>query len=395
MSERYRPLALVLGLVLLPAGFVNVAERLLQRDLSAVAESRQLGLDYSYYYEASLNLRSGVSPYAEREYIPTPLPAILNLPLTWLGVNAATLAAFVLAFLAMVGVVVLAPQTFFEPGSEDERLSRHTGVLVMLFSYPFLLLLDRLNIDAFVVLLVCAGVLLARRREFAGGLLLGVAAAMKVYPALILVPLVIFGRRRALAGLFAALAVVLLITPGLWWEFLTQGMPYRMRYVGIAENGSLAAPFLYLGLLWSPDAAGNAPLEPAFWVSAAYGLYALLLGAKVLGDWRSRIGIDETERLARTFLYFPFMVAIPKVSYHYTLIILIPLIPAVLSLWRRATDEQRRRPLRLAATGVGLGQFPAVAMERMTGSVLPHVVPAAGLLAVMIGAVLVGWRKVP
>lgn len=402
LLERYEPLAVIGAVVLAPAGLAGLAERFLQTDLPAVWRAPYLGYDYVCFYEASARLAAGRSPYDVLEYVTPPLPAVLNLPLTLLEFQTATLCVCGL----IVGSLALAHgavcRRFFEPEQEECQIVYWGGLLLMLFCTPVLSLVDRGNIDGFVLLLLCAGLTASRRQELAGGLLLGVGAGLKVYPLLLCVPLAIFGRRKALAGLLLGVLICVAATPGLWLEFLGQRLPRRLQFGGIGENASIANVFVALGSIVDPaphtegsPAGAEMPRRLDLWVNAAYGLYAVLLALKMRSDWRARARQDATEQLVRTLLYFPFLVAIPKVSFHYTLILVFPLIPALLALSQRGATPATRRPLRLAALGIGLSQFPAAAFESLAQTRLTHAIPALGLLAVMVSSVLPGWRRVP
>lgn len=162
------------------------------------AEGRLDGRVYDY---AWFQVQGDAAPGPETLYSFTPQPptvALAFLPLgalevaaaarIWLGIQAVAAVALVPALAAAAGIPgPLAAAALLGSGA---MLSRDLGVGQVYL--PVLLAV------------VGAALLLARGRDGAGGGLLGAAAAFKLFPALLLVPLVLGGRWRAVAGAAAA-----------------------------------------------------------------------------------------------------------------------------------------------------------------------------------------------
>jgi hypothetical protein len=97
---------------------------------------------------------------------------------------------------------------------------------------------------------------------------------------------------------------------------------------------------------------------------------------------------DQMAEVAEAAMHLPFMVAVPKVAYHYGLVILIPMIPVLCYLWRQSHNRIQEVALIMATVGVALSQIQAVALQSLLGTILPHFVPGFGLLLTMIGCTL-------
>lgn len=128
------------------------------------------------------------------------------------------------------------------------------------------------------------------------------------------------------------------------------------------------------------------------------GLYAygILLALTLYGDWRraraQRVGgVQDADLRPELLLYIPFMAAVPKVSFHYTLVTLLALLPAL--SWRWTLAGPRERVLLVwISVGVGLSLFHAVALAGLSGSLYAHAVPGLGLLLVLLGVTALKLR---
>jgi len=122
----------------------------------------------------------------------------------------------------------------------------------------------------------------------------------------------------------------------------------------------------------------------------AQPLYLTLLALMVWRDARQR-DLDPRQLCAAVALYFPFMVAVPQLAYHYELVWLLGLIPVVCWLWASAEGRAQRLVLCVVTCGIALSQFPAVAAQQVLGVHTPQFVPGFGLLLVMLGVVAFKW----
>ena len=326
-----------------------------------------------------------------------PLPALLNVPLArfrWESVRYYVSGA---VFLAVLGSY-LTIHFLFSRGGADRQWPAFffSGFLIISFSYPFYFLFDRGNIDGFVLLLITLALLAsANKYELAGGVLLGMAIACKVYPLLLFVPVALNRRWRMLAGAILTIAVLMTLGWELWSEFLFERLPARAGGLQIDENGSLVSTFAYFARLakhalpWLVDVEGVSSLFRVL----SYVVFSGLLGASALADWHQGAARSTEDFSVRVLTYFPFMVAMPALAYHYELVVLIALVPMLCWLWPRAQERSERQLLVSLAIGISLSQSQAVGWERILGTVHPHFFPGFGLFLVMIGSTILKWQR--
>ena len=179
------------------------------------------------------------------------------------------------------------------------------------------------------------------------GALLGAGALLKLYPLVFVAPLVALGRRRTAAATLVTTLVGLAVPHT--WDFYAGSLGERLgRRVDLHQNASLVGLFHYLlsGLGRRGHRAGR---------SRGVGLYALLLGLCVFGDWRrSRSTPLDGRAIAMALaLYLPFIGAIPRIAYCYVLVGLILALPWIEDAWSRRPPGHRG-DLRLFAIGVAL-----------------------------------------
>lgn len=204
-------------------------------DMPALWSARQLDaglpyLDVDFEYPVLTGAFIAVTR-AVAVALPAPDPG-----LTFIGVNA---VALFVCFLALVTL-----HAHLRPGNE-----------LLIAASPLIVLVGLINWDLFVVALTSAALLAwARGRPAAAGILLGLAAAAKLYPVLLLVPLVALGLR---SGRWRALGVV---TLGAGATFAAVNLPVL-----------LAAPDRWFGI-WSFHAARGADLGSVWLVLDQMGL---------------------------------------------------------------------------------------------------------------------------
>ena len=381
------PAALLAALLVFEMGAILLAARVRGVDLAFVIP-HFFGLDYYDFWQASRCLLDGQSPYAVERYVTPPLPALANLPLALLPLDRAILAVAVANPVVVLLSCGLTAASFFGPRRREATAVLALTAVLVATSYPFYFLLDRGNIDGFVLLLLCLAVVLAERRGILAGVCLGLAIGAKVYPLLLVLPLALQRRWRALAATGVCLALMGAAFPLGFWRDFGARLAERSGYFAIQENGSLSCTFFYLGV--GLHEGFGVPFRPGVWHGAAWLVYGLLLGLCVWADHAKRSRRDVPAQRAAALLYLPFMVAVPRTAFHYGLVLLLPLVPVLCWLWRERTGRGARRALAWLVLGVALSQSQAVALERLFGSVVPHVVPGAGLLLVLVGCT---WLK--
>lgn len=364
----YTPLALVVAA--LACEMAAIAALAPSSRRKVVFADDRFALDYQVFYDASVALRKGDNPYQSIRYVTPPTAALLNRPLALLPFGTAAWVAAAGTVLCLLLAQAAATTAFFSLRTREGWTVLGLGVAAMALSYPVYFLVYRGNIDAFVLAPMCVALLLSGTRGVVGGACLGLAAALKVYPALLAVPLAIQRRWRVLASAGVVVALFIAMTPGLWAEAVRR-MLWRSSCFEMTENGSLACTFAFLG-----EAAGL-PASRSVWRVLGLIAFGLLLGLSIWADSRRRLRHDE----AAAWMYLPFMVAVPELSFHYSLVVALPLLPVVAHLWNR----RGAKGLRLIVVGLVLAQVQAVALACLGGSGLPHAIPGVGLFLVLLG----------
>ncbi|ODU18728.1 MAG: hypothetical protein ABT15_00395 [Pseudonocardia sp. SCN 73-27] len=197
------------------------------------------------------------------------------------------------------------------------------------------------NFDALAVAFATAGLLaLARRRPWLAGLLIGIGGAAKLYPLMLLLPVLLVGwRRRDTGGLTLAvrtivgavvawaainLPVALMWTPG-WWEF------FRLNQTRPADPDSLYYALSYFTGWAGFDGDLASGQTPAILNTVTLTLFALAcIGVVVLA-----LKAPRPPRLASlAFLVIASFLLVNKVwSPQYSLW-LVPLAVLALPRWR-------------------------------------------------------------
>lgn len=338
------------------------------------------GVDYRDFYQASLHILHGESPYLVWRYVTPPLFAFANLPLSLPGFDAARLI-----FTALIPITVLVSYVLIHRALHDATDEWHhlMGLLAILFSFPLYFLFERGNVDGIVLLCMCLGIVLLPARPWLGGLFLAAAIHFKLYPILLFIPLLLARRWKPLLWVGGwTLLFVLLFLP-YWREYVTV-ISSRSNSFQLFENGSLVNTLLFAGKLLGTFFQG----QPWLWSYApAYAavLFGILLGMLAFAD-RNNLRADGVKMDTATALaYFPFMVALPKSVYHYEFVVLLPLLPLLDYFWKEAATTRQRCSLGIAAAGLALTQWQAVALYDVTGNIAAYYIPGFGLLLTMAG----------
>lgn len=227
LGRPFRPAALLVALALF---------HLLAWDSFADANRRlswngePLGDLVAVYYPMGLAVLEGATEPVQGFYYP-PLAAFLLAPLALLAPQAAAWTWLALE-LAGLGLALLLPLRWARSAGE-----RDLYLAAALFSFPFLHDLHWGQISTWLFVLVLGGLVLCERgRERSGGALIGLAGALKLYPVLFLLPLLLRGERRAaLAGAAIFLAGTLLLPFAIW------GLASTLGYHGEIWSGLAAA----------------------------------------------------------------------------------------------------------------------------------------------------------
>ena len=348
------------------------------------------GLDFVEFYRAAEELAAGRTPYYTWRYNKPPTVAYAAIPLTALSLPHAKYVFFIAQLAALIAACWLALTAFFAPARGTRLELFVLTVALVTVSYPVHFLLDRGNLDGFVTLFVVAAAPLAMRvsggsalRGMAGGVLLACGVLTKLYPVVLAGPLVIARRWWALLGVAITCVVVVAITHEVWLEFVQRIAWGRFGYVSgpAPENASIASTVEFL---MHPFATNGVPTRGA--ALASYAIYASAFLACMVRDARDRARLDDRALLLRLYLYMPFLIAMPKLSFHYGLVLFLPLTFAL--VWARlaARTARARRVVDVMLVGALLSQFPSPAFQQIWNVPAAARIPGLGLLIVLLGA---------
>jgi len=394
LRGRNSPALIVLLLLALFVGLTQLGQVATRQRIPMVNPCDDVSVDFREVYLAALYLRIGWNPSEVQRCVYPPLPAQINVPVTYLPYDVVKYLVPPSLLIAVLAALLLLHRVFTPSSLPADLIFTLTTLGTLSLSYPFRFLFDRGNLDGFVMLLAALGLRWLSSAGFLAGLMFGLAAAVKVYPALLALALLAGRRWRPLASMAALLFVLFELSMALWLYFGQERVFDRGEQFRLGENGSLAVTFTYLEWL-APRALGREVPEivHASPSTLAQPFYLGLLSLMVWRDLRER-NLERRQLCAEVMLYFPFLVAIPQLAYQYELNWLITMLPAVGWLASRSRDRTQQALLWLIVTGVALGQFHAVAAQRLLDSVAPYVVPGFGLLLVIVVVVALRWHEV-
>jgi hypothetical protein len=122
-------------------------------------------------------------------------------------------------------------------------------------------------------------------------------------------------------------------------------------------------------------------------------IYAAAFCAMAVADIQIRkkhSPLDQEAELSLIMMYFPFMIAIPKNSYAYNLVLPVLLVPVLCSLMQKFKKPVPKIILWTLMTGIVLTQMQAHFLQNLIDikNYFFYFFPAFGLFLVMIGCVL-------
>lgn len=251
-------------------------------------------------------------------------------------------------------------------------------------SAAMLLQLERGNFDWLVAVCWLLGLaLLARGRDLPAGVAIGLSAALKLYPVVLLPVLLVQRRFRALAAAVGTGLAVLLVTgPRNNLQWLRALGAERTEWLEVRAWHTTVANLV--GALHPTIAPGTAS-------KIGLGVWALLLAALVAVLFLRARRHDPLDAVHAGVLAVPLMYLVPATAASYTLFSLLPLLFVAADGW---TERPQLRPALLGlGVFVGLCQAPLMAwalLNRGPMWLTPTVSLAVIALAVL-GPIL-AWR---
>jgi hypothetical protein len=415
----YYPACVIAILIVLSFGICNLCQLYLFKDNYPVSKIC-LGSDYTCLYLGTQHLLRSGTPYVKNLTLPPmlehlahqiiinpdkevswyvypPIPAYLNTPLVYFfDIDSASRVMFFLLIGAVFCAYALINSSFQNIEGKDRKIIFLSGSISILLSYPFYFLIVRGHFLGIVILLLAMGVYLIQKNDPASGVCFGLSIGMLLFPALILVPLLLFRRYKVLIYTILTLGLLFLCCPDLWLFFVQKKLMAQLATRDLlSENCSLANTFNYFHIFFNAIMAfaGVQFRITHYFNEAALALYTLMFCVMMLADFKvgKKSGkLDVNIETALLLMYLPFMVAFRKITFQYSLVLILLLVPALCSLTQLLKKPMPKTILWLFICGIALSQIQAHSFQNLLNPAydLFHFFPAFGLFIVMTGCVI-------
>jgi len=419
LKKPYYPACVIAILIALLFGIFTICQVYLLKDTYPVSKL-WVGSDYIAFYNATQNLIRGVSLYENiwlsvpdylkqlavalnlrkidntSWYCFPPIPAYVNYPLSFVDMETASRLMFFILIAAVLAAYALINSSFESTQEKDRKIIFLCGVIIIALSHPFYFLIVRGHPVGIVFLLLAMGIYLFKRNNPLSSVCFGLSIGMIIFPVLILVPLLLLRRYKIFIFSLLSLALLVLLCPGSWLEFFKGPVFDRLnRPLQMMDNCSLENTLVFCILFINKllSYLGLPQFRALYGSAAALIIYTVAFCAMAVADIqiRKKHGpLDQEVELSLIMMYFPFMIAVPKNSFHYNLVLLILLIPALCSLLQKLKKPIPGIILWTLMTGIFLSQMQAHLIQNLF-DITPYFFyffPAFGLFLVMIGGVL-------
>jgi hypothetical protein len=327
-QERLRRIATIFAVLVVVMFAVKIAQTLIERADAPVA-------DLVSYYDGAQRLRAGLPLYrpdfdlrrdGAYQFIYPPPVALLLLPLpTYEIAWWAWAACSLICWLSALGLLLA------ELGKPIRARIGHVWLPVLiaaLINFPPVQSHIFWGQTQLLLLLLLTGCwwCLRRGRDTAAGALLGLAIAIKVFPCLLVLPLLLQRRWRcmAVASLTGAGVLILSFAVVGWdqaWFYITRVLPDVERALGQYSpgNNSIASALR--------NATGSAGIaELVSWV-----VRLAVVAAVALGSWRIKHDPARAFALGMTML----ALVPPVIWEHYFVLLYLPWLDALARMGRR------------------------------------------------------------
>ena len=385
MSETHRLPFLIAFSNLIVFAVISIFQVISKTPTYYVVPQDIVGYDYRDFYYASAYISNGESPYSVSRYVTPPLPALANMVFVPLGFEGARNVFISLIPLLIFVSYLLIYRALSDQTPNNSNLVLLSGIFVIVISYPFYFLLERGNIDGVVLFCMCAGLILLPKKTWLGSFLLAVASLLKLYPILIPVSLLVTRRWKSFFWVCGWTLVLILLTIPYWEDYLESSYR-RSSYFRLDENGSLTNTvmiiMIFLKLAFTGNITGIFDQSSSTFTAIIYGIVVITM---LYSDYKTSSNTLEKEQLSNLLLYFPLIVAIPQVVYHYEFVLLFSLLPVLSFMWKNTLSTPRKFCLVLMAIGIALSQWQAIALYVLTNNMLAQYIPGFGLMLVITG----------
>jgi hypothetical protein len=277
------------------------------------------GLDQIDFLHASRDVIMHQDPYLRDRFVTPPLSVFINFPLISLDDYSAAVIFFITNIVLTLGSIYITQRA-----CELVLTQRLAIMLLSLISAPTLMLFERGNIDGIVAIFV-AVMLLQIRRPIISGVLLGTAILIKVYPLILVFPLLIQRHYRAVIVCVATILIAFFGLTHLFVSFFST-LVSRVSINRLSENLSFFAFFFEVNQ--HLFAGGTSHFAGAILKCTYYGSLFLILAMGIWCDINTarRNTLPDYEARAIMSSYLVFTVNIPGLVYLYTGIMVIILL---------------------------------------------------------------------
>jgi alpha-1,2-mannosyltransferase len=261
----------------------------------------------------------------------TPFSAVVFAPLAYLSMHVATLVHTFLSLSAMcVGIGVVLERAYGRTSQRHLVAMVSIAAVIVFFSEPVLQTLGFGQINLILMAMVLVDLVAWEGKPWSG-VLVGIAAGIKLTPLVFVLYLVVVKRYRAaaIAATTAALTVALgwILMPGSSWEYFSSLMWDARRVGNVNYVGNQSLNGMWTRLLGSDTAA-----KP-FWAISA--LVVLVVGLRLASRVHARLG--EPAGLAVCAVVG--LLVSPISWSHHWVWWMVPAFLLVIEAWRRRSIE--------------------------------------------------------
>jgi hypothetical protein len=346
----------------------------------------KFGYDFRDFHWAGRFFLKGTDPWQWERFVTPPLSLYIILPFSFMSAKLAVQIFFFVNFLCLLCGAHLYNSVFAIKGN-PVRWSGIVLLTTILFSYPVYFLLHRGNIDGIVFLFLALSIFFASRpkgtaNDMLASLFLALACHVKIYPILMIIPLIMVRRWRLFFFFIFWLACFAFLTFGMWGSFFDK-MLVRESVFRTTENGSIVNLIFVVVSLLNYFLIKSAVLYNFIvikWI--AYVVYATCLGLNIYVDLKNKVWENEADFARVAVMYTPFIVSLPDTVFHYEYIHLLAFVPFL--LWGGYKTEKTGLLTYILAFGLILSQIHAGALYFLTENVLTYYFPGIGVMLIVV-----------
>lgn len=280
-------------------------------------------------------------------------PAFVVLMLLWLKLGSWAFPAWLVLIMGALVASLIAGARFTGIGAAPGRFAV-AALAVALTLYALGWDLRTRNVNLIYLAVALIGVACAARRPAAGGLLLSLSAALKLYSVLFLPWLAWRRQWRALAWMLAGLAVWFVLLPGMWFGWpgawrLTWAWLDALRLIGQPAYQDIFPGYLVTlprAVSWL---VGEPTADPLV-IAITRAVQLAWLGLVVWRIWRGALSA-AAEAALLVLLPLPFA---PLLQPHHLVVFLLPALVLLAEAIGRDVPMRRRIAAALAAIGAGV-----------------------------------------